>query len=76
MLRCASIASLDVLERVRLRSSIIARLASETFLIGLEKKMEQSQHERILLFNFLALLWRERIEVRVDFYFVTSSATP
>jgi hypothetical protein len=31
MLRCGSIASLDVLKKVRLRSSIFPRLASERF---------------------------------------------
>jgi hypothetical protein len=36
LLRCASIDSLQRTNRVRLRSPIIARLASETFLTGLQ----------------------------------------
>ena len=60
LVRCASIDSLQRTTRVRLRSSIIARLASGTFLTVLKKMFWQPLKEKSMKgYNnsFLLTLW-------------------
>ena len=57
LLRCARPTRSNVPQRVRLRSSVFARLASETFLIGLVRLLIGNvKHLRLILF-LLLMVW-------------------
>jgi hypothetical protein len=64
LLRCARPTRSNVPQRVRLRSSVFARLASETFLIGLMRFLIGDIKRRKLILLVLPVVWTSAVSAQ------------